>query len=528
MILLFLACNAPEPADVVFTGGTIVLSADAQTDALAIAGGVVVATGADALAAIGEGTREVDLAGQTLIPGMMDSHTHLLAGSFALERLLLLGVGSMDSIVERVANYAPTVPDEPWIIGYGWLPEQVTDPDGRLLDAAESSRPVMLIDNSGHTCIVNSEALRRAGITAETPDPPGGEIVHDPETGAPTGWLREAALSLVSEVALADYDDARLASGLLDAIDTFVDSGLTGVGEIMALPGFNLARPWIYRDLEAAGELRMRVVFYAPVFTVDDVDAAAEMAGEYDGALVRFGGGKVWVDGSMGSAEAWVSEPMEGTTDDFGLHYFDAAALTEILTRAEALGVPMKLHANGDAAVRAAIDAFESVAAANGGLAQQHSLEHVVLVAMGDAERLANLGVVASVQPSHVAAAALGDTAESWGEERFDRAYDHQGLLDAGIPLAMGTDWPVWPAPSPILSIQTAATRAEGALDISDSLRAYTEGSARSLGLTELGTLDVGKAADLVLLDANPLEIAPSELVDLRVRSVWVAGEKLF
>lgn len=528
MFLLLLACNAHEPAEVVFSGGTIILTPGMETDALAIADGKVVGTGDEARALIGDGTREVDLGGWTLVPGMMDSHTHLLAGSFALDRLLLLGVGSMSTMVDRVESYARTAPDEPWIVGYGWLPEQVGDPDGRLLDAVAPDRPVVLVDNSGHTCVVNGEALRRAGITAATPDPPGGEIVHDPDTGEPTGWLREAALSLVSDVALADYDDERLASGLLSAIDTFVDAGLTGVAEIMALPGFNLARPWIYRDLEDAGELRMRVVFYAPVFTVDDVDAAADMAGQYDGELVRFGGGKVWVDGSMGSDEAWVSEPLEGTTDDYGLHYFDAAQLTQILRRAEELGVPMKLHANGDAAVHAAIEAFEAVAAERGGLAQQHSLEHVVLLEAGDAERIAALDIVASVQPSHVAAAALGDTAESWGEERFGRAYDHRGLLDTGITLAMGTDWPVWPAPSPILSIQTAATRAEGALDVAESMRAYTTGSAKSMGLPELGTLELGKAADFVILDANPLAIDPGDLVDVRVKSVWVNGDKIF
>jgi len=524
-ILLLLACSRPPPAESVFEGGTIHVTGS-TTDAVAVVGGEIVAIGEEAVASIGPDTERVDLAGAHAYPGFQDAHVHLIAGSFVMERLLMVGVSDVDKMAELVAEYAAEVPEEPWIVGYGWLSEGTeSDPDGRALDAVAPDRPVLLVNNSGHSAIVNGVALARAGITDDTPDPEGGSIARDPETGEATGYLVENALSLVSDVALADYDDTQLGSGLAAALDTFSAGGLTGVAEIMASPGFNLARPWIYADLEDRGELPLRVHYYAPITALEDLAAAEELRGAYDGDLVRFAGAKLWVDGSMGSGEAWMSEPVEG--GGTGTYYFDPAELVAIVREAEARGLSLKMHVSGDAAVTAAVDAF-AVVAEESGLAQVHVLEHAVLLSDADRARMAELGIVASVQPSHYLGARLGDTADTWGD-RFDDAYDFRAFVDAGVPLAMGTDWPVWPTTSVPVNLWTATQAAEGhSLTIAEAITGYAAGSALAVGMAgRLGCLDVGCAADLVILSADPAAVAIEEVSGLGVTAVWVAGRQV-
>ena len=489
---LLLACTQPADQLVV---GTIHVTAHETVSALAITDGVVVAVGAEAQELGGNQVIEAD----HVVPGMQDSHTHLLAGSFAMDRLLLLGTPSEDQLVQKAEEYAAETPDEPWIVGYGWLREQVGEPDGRNLDGID--RPVILVDNSGHSAVVNSLALEQAGIDADTPDPPDGTIVRD-EDGDPTGYLVEGALSLVSEVALAAYDDDALSAAYVPELQRFRGTGLTGVADILALPGFDLTRPWILEDLDAAGELPIRVTWYGPVFELDDVAPLAEVGTLHDSPRVRFGGGKLWVDGSMGTDTAWTTEPYAGDDEEFGNSYFSAQELTAIVTQAEELGMPLKLHTNGDAAVQAALEAFEAQPL----LTQPHTLEHAVLIAEGDLERIRALGLIVSVQPSHVLPASLSDTSESWGDERFARAYDHVGLFDEDIPTALGTDWPVWPEPSPLLSAWTGYEHGQRSLDPAYALDGYTRGTAMSLGYTDLGTLEVGMRADLVFLDGDPLD----------------------
>lgn len=505
LLILLSACS--EPADLILTGD--IWTGSEWTSAIAITDGVVVAVGDD----VDKAEQTVELTGPAY-PGFIDAHTHTLAGSFAMDRLLLLGTPSMEAMVNSVESYAEEAPDEPWIVGYGWMLETVGEPDGRLLDEVVSDRPVLLVDNSGHSAVVNSRALEIAGITADTPDPPGGVIFRD-EEGNPTGYLLEAALSLVSDRALQDYDDELLTSALDAQLQDFADSGVTSITEIMAVPGFNLSRPWVYTDRD----LPVRVVVYLPIFELADVVAADELRGTFEADNVRFGGGKVWVDGSMGTASAWVGESYEDDPDDYGSYYFDVPALTDIVREAEVRSIHLKLHANGDAAVSAVLDAMEAVKAERGSL-QRHTLEHAVLLAPGDLERIVALDLPVSVQPSHYLAASLGKTADRLGD-RFAECYDHRGLVDAGVTMALGTDWPVWPEPSPLLTGWSAGKRDPGGLNPDEVLQAYTQGSALSMGMDDLGRLEVGYQADLVVLDVR---LEDAELNEIRVRQTWVSG----
>lgn len=526
-LLMFWACTAEEPeyADTVFEGTVYVRPGEA-VDRIAVSAGVVVATGKDALDRVGPDTEVVALP-TPAYPGFTDNHAHLLAGSFVMDRLLLLGVSSLSSMVSSAESYADANPDEPWIVGYGWMRELV-EADRELLDEAIPDRPVLLVDNSGHSALVNAVALERAGITADTPDPEDGEIVRG-EDGEPTGLLLESALSLVSEQALGDYDDDALSGGLLTTLETFAEGGITGVQTILASPGFDLTRPWIYQDLETAGVLPVRIHYFVPVFSPDDIHTVAEIGQQYDGELVRLAGAKLWLDGSMGTGDSWMQEPLEGTEDDYGVHYFDLDELTQILEDAEDYGLSLKIHANGDGAVTTALDAFEAVAAKNGGLTQAHGLDHAVLIDPEDYVRIAELGIAINAQPSHWLGARSSDTVDQWGDERFDRAYDIRGVVDAGGVVSLGTDWPVWPVPA-AASHLWAATAGRGetmGLTVDEALEAYTFGGAAALTRDDLGCLDVGCVADMTLFETDPATLDASELSTLEIEQVWVAGQRV-
>lgn len=515
--MMLLACKG-DPAQTVFTG-EIFTDATTTTTALAVTDGVVVAVGEDAEAMIGDDTQTIALPGAAF-PGFHDAHVHLLPGSFVMQRLVMLGTSSMSSILSATEDYAAEAPGEPWVVGFGWVYALTDDPSGVALDAVVSDRPVLLIDSSGHAALVNSAAMAAAGITADTPDPIGGEIVRDPKTGEPTGVLLEEALSLVSGVAMADYSDDDFLGPLRDQLVDLSAAGITSVSEIMASPGFDVAWPWLYEALEDADDLPIRIHYYVPLFSTEDVESLAELAGVYDGDRVVFAGAKLWVDGSIGTVESWMSEPLEGTHDEYGSHYFTAEELLDVVARAEAVGLPLKFHANGDAAVGAVLDALEAAAP----LSLPHVLDHAVLIDEADYSRIVALGLVASVQPAHALVAAFGDSAEAWGEERFARAYDYTALEEAGATIALGTDWPVWPTLHVANNLWSAVSVEHG-MSLTGAITAYTAGGAAAVGQGGvLGCLSVGCTADITVLSESPATVDASDLSALEVEAVYLGG----
>ncbi len=522
-----LGCGGAEPADLLLEGGTIHTSLGASTHAVAVRDGVVVATGDDAVDLLGDGTRSYDLDGGTATAGFHDSHTHLLPGSFVMRRILLLGVSSMQRMSDKVADYAGDNPDEPWIVGFGWLVGDLPDGDGRLLDAVTGDRPALLIAGSGHSVLVNSKAMELAGIDDDTPDPAGGVIVRDGD-GHATGMLHESAMALVVPLALTAYDDDAIRPGLVEELSTFSAGGLTGISEILAAPGVSIDRPWIYTELEAEGLLDVRVHYYLPVFEQADLARIDEARGEHDTDLVRFAGAKLWVDGSLASLEGWTNQPY-ATSGTTGSHYFEPDTLQAIVLEAEERGIALKLHAMGDAAVDNTLTALEAVSDARGGLEQTHTLEHVVLASPAAQARMAALGVVSSMQPVAYGVATLADWHEELDEWTVEQSHDWRGMADAGIPLALGTDWPVWPTANSQVTLWAATSNhGDGSLSAAEALDAYTAGSARSVGMAgQLGCLEVGCLADIVVLDVDVLDAAPEAISAAEIQAGWVGGRKV-
>jgi len=337
----------------------------------------------------------------------------------------------------------------------------------------------------------------------------------------------EAAVGLVSEVMMKDLTDEEIAGGLEPALQAFAKLGFTGVSEVLGAPGLRMARPWLYAQLEKQGKLPLRIHYYVPIFSFEDIDAAVSFKDRYDAELVHFAGGKIWVDGAMGSAEAWTSFPHINDPRDFGMHYFTPEQLQAMVARAEELHLPLQFHTNGDAAIEAALKALEFVVEKQTGLNAQHTLVHIGFVTAEQRLRIKQLGLVCSVQPAFWAADATLKIA-AYGTERWAEAYNFRALIDAGITLAMGSDWPVSPTADPrnVMGTGTLPPHGQSALTIAEIVKGYTEGSAQSVKRSDLGQLKPGFAADLVVLDQNPLQVTNENLGKIQVLETWVAGRR--
>lgn len=485
-------------------------------------------------------TDTIDLRGRTVLPGFIDSHTHLLALAHDRAEENLSGTRSEAEAVERVRRRAEQTPAGQWIHGRHWdksLWPGAAFPTRASLDAAVLDHPVALWSYDGHSLWVNTPALRRAGIGRETPDPIGGTIARD-GAGEPTGMLFEyGATSLVESTYEEPDDEVDLA--LLRAV--FADlraRGITSVHNIGPARSFRLMQR--LRDL---GELSPRVLFYLLRQSLPDASHLGLQAGFGDDAL-RFGGIKVFADGALSSQTAAMFEPFEGQPDNRGLLTSSDAEVEALATAAANGGIGVAIHAIGDRAVHAALDGIERTlqsrasASAPGGPPLRFRLEHVQLATPEDIARMARLGVVASVQPFH--AVADRDKAERYWGARARRAYAYRALRDAGIPLALGSDVPV-DTFDPFRILHAAVTRRddrapdrpawlpEQALTLAEALHGYTLGAAYAGGQeAHQGSIAPGKLADFVVLGEDLFAIPAERIAQTPVVATIVGGEVVY
>ncbi|MFY0408041.1 amidohydrolase [Solicola sp. PLA-1-18] len=540
-------------ADTVLRGVVRVDATSRPTDAVAVRDGLVVALGRDDCSRLtGPGTDVVDLDG-VVAPAFVDAHAHPVMGGLNRVRCDLDDLHDLDRYRARIADHAarPTSGGSDWLVGSGWYGDVFPAglPTAAELDAVVGGRPAVLTSHDVHSVWVSSEALRRAGIDATTPDPAGGRIERDAD-GRPTGVLMESAAALVTDL-LPAPTERELVDALLQAQAYLHSVGVAGwqdaaVGEMLGMPDLYP----VYRAADAAGLLTARVTG-ALWWDLDRdesqvaglVERRAETA---DRHRFRASAVKIMQDGVCENLTAAVVEAYRDVPHDHGLSFLEPERLREVVAALAAERFDVHLHAVGDRAVRECLDAVET---SDRSWSPRHQVAHIDLVQPDDLPRFGRLGVIANVQPLWAREdRVLVETKLPHLTEAQRRHHFAFGSLHAaGARLAFGSDWPV-SSPDPLWALHVAVNRTapdgdphaqddhartvpllehEG-LAVADAFTAATAGAAHASRLDTSGTLHPGMAADLVLLDRDPLAVPRAELGAVAVRATYVAGRPVY
>lgn len=543
------ADRAPAPADLVFLGGGVytVDPGRVRAEAVAVRGGRITAVGSDAevRAWIGPLTEVVSLEGRMLLPGFHDAHIHPVTAGLDRLECPLSELASVEAILDAVRDcLAAGRLRGDWLVGSGW--DVSLFPDGNAprapLDALAPRTPVVLHDANGHAVWVNGAALERAGVDARTPDPEAGVIERDPDTGEPSGTLRETAAALVTRRVPAPTPAQWALAGRL-AVETLHRVGVTSVLDARVDEAILAA----YRTLSDRGELDLHVVGcidYGSGFDAshDAVEALLARRGDYRRSDVDPDCVKLFVDGVLEGETAALLDPYEGRPGYRGEPNFDESSLRALVRRFDAEGLQLHLHAIGDAAVRSALDALEAAREANGPPARRPAIAHLQLVHPDDVGRFAALGVVADFQPvwAWPDEYVTGLNLPVIGEARLRWMYPIGGVARSGARLAMGTDWNVSP-PDALPGIEVSVLRRdpsgsvagvlnpEQAIDLATAIEAYTRGGATLMHREdETGSIAVGMRADLVVLERDLFDVPPERISEVRVLRTLVAGRTVF
>ncbi len=517
-------------------------------------GGRIVAVGEGALELVGPATEQVDLAGGLLLPGFQDAHVHPVGGGLERMRCDLTEHGTREEYVAAVRRYAEAHPDVPWITGGGWAIAAFPGgtPTAADLDAVVPDRPVFLPNRDHHGAWVNSRAMSVAGIDASTSDPPDGRIQRD-AAGAPTGTLHEGAMALVARH-VPDNTADELVAALLTGQAYLHSLGITAWQDAIvgAYANMNDASD-AYAALAADGRLTAKVVgalWWRRHVGAEQIEELVDHRRRLSSDRFRATSVKIMQDGIAENFSAHMLKPYlddEGrVSDNSGSPFVDPVELREHVAALDHEGFQVHVHAIGDAAVRAALDAFEAARRANGAehsAANRHHIAHIQVIHPDDVPRFARLGVTANMQALWAAydPQMTELTIPFLGEERTRWQYPFGDLLRSGAHLAMGSDWPV-STPNPLEAIHVAVNRwlsdAEGqdrrpflpdqAIPLATALTAYTAGSARLNHLDDTGVIAVGMAADLAVLDRDVFAHPAEEIAQAQVVATYIDGQQVF
>ena len=527
------------PADLILTNGRFWTGATAQpwAEALAIRGERIIAVGAnsDIARLASPATRTVDLAGKLALPGFIDNHTHFISGGFGLLSVHLRDAKTQAEFTRRMGEYAKKIGPGRWIQGGEWDHENWPGaplPTKELIDAVTPENPVAVERLDGHMILANSLALRQAGITKDTPDPPGGLIVRDAK-GEPTGILKDAAAGLVGRV-IPEPSDADLDAALDAALAEAARHGVTSVDDI------TLWNQWpVYQRYQRAGKLTVHISSRTPM---SEWERQRDFAARFNRGdeWLCLGGLKAFMDGSLGSTTAYFFQPYNDAPNTSGLMRPDnqpEGKLRDHIIAADAAGLRVSVHAIGDRANNLLLTYYEDAEKANGPRDRRFRVEHAQHLQLSDIPRFGQLGVIASMQPYH-----LSDDGR-WAEKRLGAArlkgtYAFRSLLDTGAKLVFGSDWPVAPL-DPIYGIYSAVTRqtldgkhpegwiAEQKITVEEAVRAYTStGAYAEFAERDKGTLEAGKLADIVVLSDDIFRIAPEKIRDTKVSLTITGGNE--
>jgi predicted amidohydrolase YtcJ len=549
-LLAFVCCLVLQPsraqsrpaADLIITNAKIwtVDRSLPTADAIAVLGDRIVGVGSNSDAARWSGphTQVIDAGGKLLLPGFNDAHVHFVSGGMQLDNIQLNDATTPQEFARRIAARAKATPKGEWIVGGNWDETKWNPPNmptKELIDALTPDTPVFVSRYDGHMGLANSVALRLAGITAKTADPPGGTIVRDAQ-GDATGALKDAATAYIDRVIPPLSHEQRLKI-VQRALAYAASVGVTSAQHMVA----SYEDIAVYSELLQRGELTTRIYAAPSITHVDDL-AKLGVGHAFGGPYLRVSALKAFADGSLGSGTAFFYEPFLNQGNNRGLladEMHPISLMRDRYMRADAAGLQICTHAIGDEGISTILDLYAEVIEAHGAADRRLRIEHAQHMAAKDFERFAQLRVIASVQPYH--AIDDGRFAESRiGHERASRTYAFRTFLDHGVRLAFGTDWEVAPL-APLLTIYAAVTRAtldgknpggwfpEQKLTVAEAVEAYTIGSAYAeFQDNEKGSITPGKLADMVLLSEDIFSIPPEKIREVRVLKTFVGGKLVF
>ena len=529
--LALLAAQSQPAADLIIRNAKIwtVDKTHPTAQAVAVLNGRIVAVGSndEVEAWRGPRTRVVDAAGKLLLPGFNDSHVHFVDGGLSLDSVQLNDAASAAEFARRIGEQAKKTPRGEWVTSGDWDETKWTPaamPTKDLIDPLTPDTPVFVSRYDGHMALANSVTLRLAGITAQTPDPPGGVIVHDAQ-GNPTGALKDAAMDYVYKIAPPLSHDARMRA-VKRALAHAASLGVTSVQHMNP----EYADIAVYSELLERGELTARI-YAAPLIPGVDDQVKIGIRHAFGGPFLRIGALKAYADGSLGSSTAYFFDPFSNQPNNHGLlsdEMHPVSLMQDRMMRADAAGLQICTHAIGDQGISIILDLYSEIVKAHGERDRRFRIEHAQHMAAKDFDRFAQLHVIASVQPYH----AIDDgrwAEERIGHDRASRTYAFRTFLNHGVRLAFGTDWNVAPL-NPMLGLYAAVTRAtldgknpngwfpEQKLTVAEAVEAYTMGSAYAeFQENDKGSITPGKLADMVLLSDDIFSIDPVKIRDVKV-----------
>jgi predicted amidohydrolase YtcJ len=535
-----------------FEADLVIVNANVRTmdasrptaEAVAVHGGRIIAVGASELVARFKGptTKVIDARGALVLPGFNDAHVHFLSGGFQLSSVDLRDAPTPQEFAERIRRFAEKSPKGRWITGGDWDHERWPNVNGaaplptkELIDSFTPDRAVFVNRLDGHMALANSYALKLAGVTRETPDPPGGLIVRDAKTGEPTGVLKDAAQNFVWKV----FPEPSFEEKLEAARASTAHAAAHGVTSVQDMSAGNDVG--VYQTLLERGELKTRIYAVSPLPDWERLGRVG-VRRAFGGDMLRIGGLKGFADGSLGSTTALFFEPYLDAPNTSGLpgdEMFPEGAMLKRVADADKAGLQVMIHAIGDKANDAILTIYEQVSKQNGERDRRFRIEHAQHLRSQDIARFGRDRVVASMQPYHCV--DDGRWAEKRiGPERAKGTYAFRTLLDTGATLAFGSDWSVAPL-DPVLGIYAAATRRtldgkrpggwvpEQKITVEEAVRAYTVGSAYAeFAENAKGSITPGKLADFVILSRDIFKIDPAEIENVRVQMTITGGRVVY
>lgn len=531
-----------EMADLVLLNGTVwtVNPDQPWAEAVALKGDKILeaSSSEEIKGMIGDNTQVIDLKGDLVLPGFIDSHTHFLNGGFSLLSIRLRDAESREEFITRIGDKAKEIEKEVWILDGDWDHQSFDPPElprKEWIDPVTPHNPVCVNRHDGHMVLVNSLALKLAGITKNTPTPAGGEILKDPETGEPTGILKDAAMNLVMRHIPEPSFEEKLKAAEI-ALKHAAELGVTSVHDMAYAENFE-----VYQELLRQNKLTARLYVYIPITEVE-IYARLKLKTPFGNNLLKIGGLKGFVDGSLGSSTALFFDPYTDNPRKKGLLHsqmFPEGIMEKRIIQADKAGLQVAVHAIGDKANNILLDIFERIITQNGERDRRWRIEHAQHLLPQDIERIANLGIIASIQPYH----AIDDG--RWAERKIGRkrcqyTYAFKSLVEKGAVLACGSDWTVAPL-DPIGGIYAAVTRQtldgkhpegwfpEQKISLEEAIRGYTlNGAYAEFSENLKGSVEKGKLADLVVLSRNIFKIQPDEIQKTEVKMTIFNGKVIY